>query len=81
MKPRTVRAAILILVQHNLLWHSQSEEEGEVFEINIDECLMRLRYGRYVWLAEQLYGKSVRGYAFAHQDMSHRPCRVGRLYN
>ncbi|OJT01615.1 DNA-directed RNA polymerase III subunit RPC3 [Trametes pubescens] len=58
LKPRTVRAAILVLVQHNLLWHSQSEEEGEVFEINIDECLMRLRYGRYVWLAEQLYGKS-----------------------
>ncbi|KAI0781107.1 RNA polymerase III subunit RPC82-domain-containing protein [Trametes elegans] len=57
LKPRTVRAAILVLVQHNLLWHAQSEEEGEVFEVNIDECLMRLRYGRYVWLAEQLYGK------------------------
>ncbi|OSD02907.1 hypothetical protein PYCCODRAFT_1435188 [Trametes coccinea BRFM310] len=58
LKPRTVRAAILILVQHNLLWHAQSDEEGEAFEMNIDECLMRLRYGRYVWLAEQLYGKS-----------------------
>ncbi|KAI9064257.1 hypothetical protein FKP32DRAFT_1626167 [Trametes sanguinea] len=58
LKPRTVRAAILILVQHNLLWHAQSEEEGEAFEMNIDECLTRLRYGRYVWLAEQLYGKS-----------------------
>ncbi|KAI0670546.1 RNA polymerase III subunit RPC82-domain-containing protein [Trametes maxima] len=57
LKPRTVRAAILILVQHNLLWHAQSEDEGEVFEMNIDECLMRLRYGRYVWLSEQLYGK------------------------
>lgn len=27
--------------------------------MNIDECLMRLRYGRFVWLAEQLYGKEV----------------------
>ncbi|CDO70737.1 hypothetical protein BN946_scf184798.g52 [Trametes cinnabarina] len=58
LKPRTVRAAILILVQHNLLWHAQSDDEGEAFEMNIDECLMRLRYGRYVWLAERLYGKS-----------------------
>ncbi|TFK83941.1 hypothetical protein K466DRAFT_497507 [Polyporus arcularius HHB13444] len=56
-KPRTVRAAILVLVQHNLLWHAQSDDEGEVFEMNVDECLLRLRYGRYVWLAEQLYGK------------------------
>ena len=58
-KPRTVRAAILVLVQHNLLWHAQSDDEGEVFELNIDECLLRPRYGRYVWLAEQLYGKPV----------------------
>ncbi|KAI0747956.1 RNA polymerase III subunit RPC82-domain-containing protein [Daedaleopsis nitida] len=55
LKPRIVRAAILVLVQHNLLWHAQSDE-GEVFEVNADECLMRLRYGRYVWTAEQLYG-------------------------
>lgn len=60
LKPRTVRAAILILVQHNVLWHTQSDDDGEVLEVNIDECLMRLRYGRYVWQAEQLYGKAVR---------------------
>ena len=59
LKPRLIRASILVLVQHNLLWHAQSDDEGEVFEINADECLMRLRYGRYVWLAEQLHGKSV----------------------
>ncbi|KAI0933160.1 hypothetical protein AcV7_004715 [Taiwanofungus camphoratus] len=58
LKPRTVRAAILILVQHNVLWHTQSDDDGEVLEVNIDECLMRLRYGRYVWQAEQLYGKA-----------------------
>ncbi|EJF65699.1 RNA polymerase III subunit RPC82-domain-containing protein [Dichomitus squalens] len=58
LKPRIVRASVLVLVQHNLLWHAQSEDEGEVFEINTDECLMRLRYGRYVWLAEQVYGKA-----------------------
>ena len=59
LKPRIVRASILVLVQHNLLWHAQSDDEGEVFEMNTGECLMRLRYGRYVWLAEQLYGKAV----------------------
>ncbi|OBZ75623.1 hypothetical protein A0H81_04491 [Grifola frondosa] len=39
LKPRTVRAVVLVLV-------------------NIDECLMRLRYGRYVWQAAQLYGNA-----------------------
>ncbi|KAH9946259.1 uncharacterized protein BXZ73DRAFT_86425 [Epithele typhae] len=58
VKPRLARASILVLVQHNLLWHAQSDEEGEVFEVNVDECLMRLRYGKYVWLADQLYGRS-----------------------
>ncbi|KZT03499.1 uncharacterized protein LAESUDRAFT_744556 [Laetiporus sulphureus 93-53] len=58
LRLRTVRAAILVLVQHNILWHSHSDDEGEVLEINIDECLMRLRFGRYVWQAEQLFGKA-----------------------
>lgn len=60
LKPRTVRAAIIVLIQHNILWHAQSDVEGEVLEINVDECLMRMRYGRYVWQAEQLFGKAVR---------------------
>ncbi|KAL4065333.1 RNA polymerase III subunit RPC82-domain-containing protein [Scleroderma yunnanense] len=58
MKPRTVRTAILVLVQHNILWHSQTDDEGEVLEFNIVECLMRLRFGRYVWLAEHLFGNT-----------------------
>lgn len=58
LKSRTVRAAILVLVQHNILWHAQSDDEGEVFEVNIEECLMRLRFGRYVWQAEQLFGSA-----------------------
>lgn len=58
MKPRTVRAAILILVQQNILWHSNTEEEGDMLEFNTLECLMRLRFGRYVWQAEQLFGPS-----------------------
>ncbi|KAH9981485.1 hypothetical protein BGW80DRAFT_1270469 [Lactifluus volemus] len=56
LKPRTIRAAILVLIQHNILWHATSEDEGEVFEVNVDECLTRLRFGRYVWLAEQHFG-------------------------
>jgi len=48
-----------VLVQHNILWHATSEDEGEVFEVNIDECLTRLRFGRYVWLAEQRFGMPV----------------------
>ncbi|KAJ7197221.1 hypothetical protein GGX14DRAFT_668649, partial [Mycena pura] len=56
MKPRTVRACIIVLVQHNVLWHAQSEDEGGVFELNIEECLLRLRFGRFVWQAAQLFG-------------------------
>lgn len=59
LRHRTVRAAILVLVQHNILWHATSEDEGDVFEVNIDECLTRLRFGRYVWLAEQRFGTPV----------------------
>ncbi|KAK7693283.1 hypothetical protein QCA50_002850 [Cerrena zonata] len=46
LKPRTVRAAILVLVQHNILWHAETDVEGEVLEFNVDECLTRIRYGR-----------------------------------
>ncbi|GLB35149.1 putative RNA polymerase III subunit RPC82 [Lyophyllum shimeji] len=57
-KPRTVLASVLALIQHNLIWHARTEEEGEVLEVNVNECLMRLRFGRFVWLAEELFGKA-----------------------
>ncbi|PPQ69858.1 hypothetical protein CVT26_014135 [Gymnopilus dilepis] len=57
LKPRTARACILVLVQQNLLWHTKGDEEGEMFEINTDECLMRLRFGKFVWLADQMFGE------------------------
>ncbi|KAI5124314.1 hypothetical protein M0805_008922 [Coniferiporia weirii] len=58
LKPRTVRAATLILIQHNLAWHALSDDDGEVIELNTDECLLRLRFGRFVWQAEQLFGSA-----------------------
>ncbi|RDB21019.1 DNA-directed RNA polymerase III subunit RPC3 [Hypsizygus marmoreus] len=57
-KPRTVISSILVLIQHNLLWHARTEEDGEVLEVNVDECLMRLRFGTFVWQAERLFGKA-----------------------
>lgn len=59
LKPRTIRASILALVQHNLLWHAKTEVDGEVLEVNVEECLMRLRFGKFVWQAEELFGKAV----------------------
>ena len=59
LRPRIVRASIIVLVQHNLLWHSDTDDEGEVLEFNTEECLMRMRYGRYVRQAEQLFGQPV----------------------
>ncbi|KAF7983053.1 hypothetical protein HWV62_23943 [Athelia sp. TMB] len=55
-KPRSVRQAIIVLVQHNIVWHAMTEDEGEVLEVNTEECLTRLRFGRYVWQTEQLFG-------------------------
>lgn len=60
LKPKTVRQTILVLIQHNVLWHDRTEDEGEVFEVNTGECLTRLRFGRHVWQAEQLFGQAVR---------------------
>ncbi|TFK55025.1 hypothetical protein OE88DRAFT_1653647 [Heliocybe sulcata] len=57
LKPRTVRACIIVLVQQNILWHAHTEEEGEVVEFNIQECLIRLRFGRFVWQTEALFGQ------------------------
>ncbi|KIY67670.1 hypothetical protein CYLTODRAFT_422316 [Cylindrobasidium torrendii FP15055 ss-10] len=60
LKPRTVRACILVLVQHNLLWHATLDREEEALEINVEECLTRLRYGRYAWIAEENLGVKAR---------------------
>jgi len=57
LKPSTVRASVLVLVQHNLLWHTQTED-GAVVELIVEECLLRLRFGRFVWLTDQLFGKA-----------------------
>jgi DNA-directed RNA polymerase III subunit RPC3 len=59
LKPRTIRAAVIVLFQQNLLWRSSAGEEKEVLEFNVDECLVRLRFGRYVWWAEKKCGSLV----------------------
>ncbi|KAH8117214.1 hypothetical protein DFH11DRAFT_1815987 [Phellopilus nigrolimitatus] len=56
LKSRTARASVLILIQHNLAWHAQYDDDGEIVELNTEECLLRLRFGRYVWQAEHLFG-------------------------
>ncbi|KAI0310173.1 RNA polymerase III subunit RPC82-domain-containing protein [Amylostereum chailletii] len=80
LKSRTVRASILVLVQHNILWHAPSEDDIDVFEVNIDECLSRLRFGRYVWQAEQLFGSA--GADIVSLVLDHgklRSCDIERL--
>jgi len=59
LKPRAIRAALLVLMQHGLLWHSVVNEE-EVYELSIDDCLIRLRFGRFLVIARQLFGEEVR---------------------
>lgn len=62
LKPRLVRNILLVLIQQNIIWHANSETDGsgeEVLEINADECLMRLRFGAFVYQAEELFGVAV----------------------
>ncbi|KAE9395033.1 hypothetical protein BT96DRAFT_886046 [Gymnopus androsaceus JB14] len=59
LKSRLVRNILLVLIQQNLVWHANSETDGsgeEVLDFNIDECLMRLRFGNFVYQAEELFG-------------------------
>jgi DNA-directed RNA polymerase III subunit RPC3 len=41
-----------------VLWHARVDED-EVLEVNILECLMRLRFGRFVWQAGEMFGERV----------------------
>ncbi|KAG6812756.1 hypothetical protein H0H92_000671 [Tricholoma furcatifolium] len=59
LKVRTVLSSVLVLIQHNLLWHASTDDDGEVLEVNVDECLMRLRFGTFVCQTEELFGKEV----------------------
>jgi DNA-directed RNA polymerase III subunit RPC3 len=61
--PRQSVAGILItLVQHNLAWFCESElgdRIHEYFEMNLKECLMRLRWSRILELTQEEYGDDV----------------------
>ena len=58
LKPRIIRGAIIVLVQHNLLWHSNSDGD-EIFELRVEDCFMRLRFGKYVEIAKDFLGDEV----------------------
>lgn len=60
IKSQRVANALLVLIQHNLVWHWESPSGQELFEINAEEVSMRMRYGRYLSLTEELFGDSVR---------------------
>ncbi|SJX63271.1 related to RPC82-RNA polymerase III subunit C82 [Sporisorium reilianum f. sp. reilianum] len=56
-----IEQTIMILIQHGCAWHSSTDPEvadpnQEFFEININEVLLRLRFGRYIGIAEDELG-------------------------
>jgi len=64
LKARTVRACLLVLIQHNVVWFAENEaEEGDVargdtfYEVNVEEVCMRLRFGRFVEIAGEVFGE------------------------
>lgn len=57
LKSRTVGASIIVLVQHHVLWHARSEDQGEMLKFNTRlACLLRLRFGRDMWQSESMFG-------------------------
>jgi len=59
MKPQTLRAAVLVLVQHNVLWHAEAADGTEVLEINTEECIARLYFGSYIHSAKEAFSSEV----------------------
>jgi DNA-directed RNA polymerase III subunit RPC3 len=62
LRARSAQAVIIILIQHNLAWHCEApsgDNLTEYFEINLKECLMRLRWGRILALTEDEFGEDV----------------------
>ena len=56
-----VEQTIMTLIQHGCAWHSSTDPEvadanQEFFEININEVLLRPRFGRYIGIAEEELG-------------------------
>jgi len=59
LNQRTVQASILVLVQHNCLYHVLDEEEGlEYFEMNVPEILERRKIGTYLALTREYWDKT-----------------------
>ena len=59
LRSQVIVNALLILIQHNIVWHCESETGIELFEINWSEILHRLRYGRYLSISKELFGEEV----------------------
>lgn len=60
---QTTQASLLILLQHHLVGSTggsrRSPPEEEMYEFDIVECLMRLRWGRMLALTEKEFGQEV----------------------
>lgn len=58
LKQSTVQASILVLVQHNCLYHVLDEEEGfEYYEVNVQEILERRKFGTYLAMTREIWDK------------------------
>ncbi|KAG8765275.1 hypothetical protein FRC16_008086, partial [Serendipita sp. 398] len=56
---RTKNVALLQASNNVLLGGKETDEGEEVFEFNVDECLLRLRFGKYLLIAKELFGDDV----------------------
>ncbi|KAF8734231.1 RNA polymerase III subunit RPC82, partial [Rhizoctonia solani] len=74
LKPSLVRAAVIALIQHNLVWHAEDAIEGEVVEIDWEECIARQRFGKILAITKEKFG--VPGQAIISIILDHGKLRL-----
>ncbi|KAG8863734.1 RNA polymerase III subunit C82 [Tulasnella sp. 330] len=80
--PKDARHALLILIQHNIVWHSQSDPESEGggdvnYEINWEEPVARLRFGTYLSILGERLGEVA--IEVLQTILDHGKLRVGQV--
>lgn len=56
---KRVREALIVLIQHGIVYFSETTDDKTYYEVDEDQILARLRMGRIMRLSEEHYGKAV----------------------
>nr|WRH23598.1 DNA-directed RNA polymerase III subunit RPC3 [Naematelia aurantialba] len=58
LPPRLVLGSLVVLIQHHLVLSTGETAKEEQYEFNVEECLLRLRYGRILAVTRERLGEA-----------------------